>query len=117
MSSIASAAKEFYSTGEAASHLKTNGDAVRKLYDEGALQGDRVGHNKNRRISHESLVALMRQRGIPLGDLAPEAPVGDQPGTDASAPAASDDASVADEADGGPADTDAVGEGGGDAPQ
>ncbi len=70
--------KEFYTVGEAARCLEVSTDKVRSLCDAGKLDHDRLGPNKNRRIKHSGLVAMMTQLGKPLGDLAdPEASAND----------------------------------------
>lgn len=67
--------KEFYTVGEAAQLLEFSPDKVRSLCNKNKLDCDREGPNKNRRIKHASLVAMMIELGKPLGDLAdaPEA--------------------------------------------
>lgn len=74
MSSVADpvSSKEYFLPGEAAVFLQCSPESVSNCYDKGKLKGDRNGPRKCRRITRESLIALMTERGIPLGELAPE---------------------------------------------
>ena len=87
MSSVADpvTSKEFFLPGEAAALLQCSPESVSNYYDKGKLKGDRNGPRNCRRISRASLIALMRERGLPLGELAPEGPSDAVPTGDSSA--------------------------------
>lgn len=76
---------DFYTTTQAANCLGFSPDKVRSLCDGNKLEHDREGPNKNRRIKHESLVAMMKELGRPLGDLEPAVPAAGDVAADAGA--------------------------------
>jgi len=62
--------KNLYTTGEAAEVCNLSQQTIIRCFDSGKLKGFRIPGSKFRRIPRESLVAFMRENGIPLDALA-----------------------------------------------
>ena len=63
------AAKEVYTTGEAADICKVSQQTIIRCFDAGRLQGFRVPGSKFRRIPREALIKFMKDNAIPLDNL------------------------------------------------
>lgn len=63
------AGKRVLTTGEVARVMGCSPKSVQDMVDEGILPGYRIPGSDNRRIPREGLVALLRKRGIPCGEL------------------------------------------------
>lgn len=61
--------KNVFSTGEAAEICKVSQQTIIRCFDTGRLQGFRVPGSRFRRIPRESLLAFMKDNGIPLDQL------------------------------------------------
>lgn len=64
-----SAAKEVYTTGEAAEVCKVSQQTIIRCFDAGRLGGFRVPGSKFRRITREALLKFMKDNSIPLDNL------------------------------------------------
>jgi two-component system response regulator RpaA len=63
------AMKTVYTTGEVADICKVSQQTVIRCFDNGKLRGFRVPGSRFRRIPRESLLAFMKENGIPLDSL------------------------------------------------
>ncbi len=61
--------KSVYTTGEVADICKVSQQTVIRCFDNGKLRGFRVPGSRFRRIPRESLLAFMKENGIPLDAL------------------------------------------------
>lgn len=64
-----SAAKEVYTTGEAAEICKVSQQTIIRCFDAGRLGGFRVPGSKFRRIPRDALMKFMKENSIPLDNL------------------------------------------------
>ncbi len=61
--------KEVFTTGEVAQICKVSQQTVIRCFDSGRLKGFRVPGSRFRRIPRDSLIAFMKNNGIPLNHL------------------------------------------------
>lgn len=61
--------KKIFTTGEAATICKLSLQTIVRLFDSGELEGFKVPGSRHRRIPRESLIKLLKDNGMPLGDL------------------------------------------------
>ena len=60
--------KSLFTTGEAAGVCNVSQQTIIRCFDSGRLKGFRIPGSKFRRIPRESLIAFMRENGIPTGN-------------------------------------------------
>ena len=73
------AAKEVYTTGEAAELCKVSQQTIIRCFDKGQLNGFRVPGSRFRRIPREALLRFMRDNEIPTDELGVTASVAGKP--------------------------------------